>query len=156
MKKEENTAKMEGDLYMSCLCGKHKSDSKCPVYLKNNPMPINNDSLRECCEQCRMLADAPDGKETVCNDKNCYCHSWEYDFDMLFPPTQKESTHYSDIKGKEDCKCFSCNATEKDVKDFIRKLLAHREAMRENRDNEIGEIVEKIIARENKRILRDK
>ncbi len=33
--KEENTCKV-GKLFLSCLCGKHKKDSTCEVYLRNH------------------------------------------------------------------------------------------------------------------------
>ena len=34
MKKEENIVRV-GKMYLSCLCGKHKSTSNCEVYLRN-------------------------------------------------------------------------------------------------------------------------
>lgn len=33
--REENTHCMNNGKCISCLCGKHKSDSKCEVYLRN-------------------------------------------------------------------------------------------------------------------------
>lgn len=33
--KEENTHKFGNGLALSCLCGKHKKDSDCEVYLRN-------------------------------------------------------------------------------------------------------------------------
>lgn len=35
-KKEENSTPMHDGLFLSCLCGNHKKDSKCEVYLRNN------------------------------------------------------------------------------------------------------------------------
>lgn len=33
-----------------------------------------HDFSQECCEQCSVLSDAPDGHDTVCNYKKCSCH----------------------------------------------------------------------------------
>jgi len=33
--KEENTATLENGMHISCLCGKHDTDSRCWVHLKN-------------------------------------------------------------------------------------------------------------------------
>lgn len=112
---EENTAKMEGGLYMSCLCGKHKSDSQCPVYLANNPKVNQEEGLREGrCKLCNLFLGYGNGEH--------YCKTDPID---VFT--------YNVLKRIEDKKITRAKARQE-----IKKFFAHQEAVR---DTEILKIL---------------
>jgi hypothetical protein len=74
-----------------------------------------------CCKICFGASYDSTGEDycgampEFCRDDTCFCHR----FEEKFPTPQKESTHYQYVAGKEDCKCFSCTATNEDVITFI-------------------------------------
>lgn len=45
------------------------------------------------------------------------------EFEERFPRPQKEATHFSDVKGKKDCRCLECNFDY----DAILSFFAERE-----------------------------
>lgn len=53
---------------------------------------------------------------------------WEERYEKAFPRPQDIPTHYSDVRGKPDCKCFACKASHSNIKQFIRAELATEKA----------------------------
>lgn len=47
MIRDENTYEFDNGLCISCLCGKHKPDSRCEVYLRNQGIFMSNQKLDE-------------------------------------------------------------------------------------------------------------
>lgn len=64
-----------------------------------------------------------------CNCKSSAVEELREKFYKAFPIPQNNGTHYSDVKGKEDCKCFSCYATNENVFTWF---LTHAASLSDN------------------------
>lgn len=65
------------------------------------------------------------------------------EFEKSFPVPQKESTHYYDTEGKEDCICLSCNTSEYYPKmiSFLTKFLQEAISYGESKKGEHGRVM---------------
>ena len=118
---EENTAYMGDGKYLSCLCGKHKEDSTCKVYLINNGFQPQDTPTEECnhrgngfahesCLKCGVSL------PVVEQDKE----GWEKEFDKLDLRYEiMESVLKADFPAVE----YLLKNNLRDIKEFIKDLL---------------------------------